>query len=105
MLTSGHEAVLRTHPRANGFCSETAPAGGPTLNGFSAEFTNRGRTTLSLRPLGRTVGDNNPAARGSTGCTLNLEKSKRSILQKQARTQRSFFSLQLLARVYHRVQA
>src|SRR6185436_19847267 len=50
--------------------------GGPTLNGFSGEIIARGKTTLSLRPSGRTVGGDNPAARGSTGCTLNLEKSK-----------------------------
>src|SRR5437773_5683288 len=85
--------------------SETAPAGGANLKRLLGRCAKRGRTTLSLRPFGRTVGDNNPAARGSTGCTLNLENSKRSIFQKQARTQRSFFSLQLLAGVYHRVQA
>src|SRR6185503_14060761 len=42
----------------------------------------RVRTTLSLRPSGRTVGGEDPAARGSTGCTLNLDESKRSILSK-----------------------
>src|SRR6266852_9717546 len=71
MMPSGHEAFPRKWPRANRFCSETASAGGPNLNGFSGEFIARGRTTLSLRPFGRTVGGNTPAARGSTGCTLN----------------------------------
>src|SRR6267142_1415181 len=70
---------------------ETVPAGGPTINGFSGSFIARIRTTLSLCPFGRTVGGKVPAARGSTGCTLNLDKSKRSILLKQARTQRSVF--------------
>jgi len=93
MLTSGHEAVPRNVRESIDFARKPLLPGGPTLNGFSGESIARGRTTLSLRPFGRTVGDNNPAARGSTGCTLNLDKSKRSIFRKQARTQRSFFSL------------
>src|SRR6185503_8870448 len=36
-------------------------------------------TSLSLRAVRRTVGGIVPAARGSTGCTLNLDKTKRSI--------------------------
>jgi len=49
---------------------------------FGDSVIARVRTTLSLRPCGRTVGGEDPAARGSTGCTLNLDESKRSILSK-----------------------
>jgi len=38
--------------------------------GLLLQFTARVRTTLSLRPRGRTVGGKCPAALGSTGCTL-----------------------------------
>jgi len=60
----------------------TVPAPGATLHGSGDSVIARVRTTLSLRPSGRTVGGEDPAARGSTGCTLNLDESKRSILSK-----------------------
>jgi len=56
------------------------------------------RTTLSPRPLGRTVGIG-PAARGSTGCTLNLNESKRRIFLLQARTQRSVSAFSASCRI------
>ncbi len=51
---------------------------GQHVNGFCGLFNARVRTTLSLRLGGRSVGRNKPAVRGSTGCTLNLDESKRS---------------------------
>jgi len=62
---------------------ETVPAEGPLVDGFRHWVFARVRTTFSLWPRGRAVG-RGPAVRGSTGCTLNLDESKRSILSKQS---------------------
>lgn len=74
----GHPQGAPTTSAYIWLCSETVPAEGRPVNGFCGLFNARVRTTLSLRPDGRSVGRNKPAVRGSTGCTLNLDESKRS---------------------------